>query len=181
MKFKQAIKLISELGPLVVFFVLYKYYSINHATIGIMIATLFSTAINFYLEKKISYLPLLTCALVAVFGGITIYSGDTRYIKMKPTAINLLFFSILIGGVFVKKGLLKYVFGHTIKMSDNNWLIFSKRWALYFLFVAILNEVIWRNFSENLWVTFKVFGIMGLTVVFILSQLPFLTLHKIEE
>ena len=181
MQIRTFIKFIVDFCPLIVFFLLYKFYGIRHATIGIMVATLMTTLVSFYLEKKISYLPFFTFLLIAVFGGITIYSGDTKFIKMKPTAINLLFFFVLMGGVMMNKGLLQYIFSQSLQMSEKSWIIFSKRWALFFLFVAGLNELIWRNFSENFWVNFKVFGILLLTFTFLLTQLKFISQHKIEE
>lgn len=177
---KSLVKYITELLPLIIFFLLYKSSGIFYATVGIIVASLVTTLISFFINKKISYMPLITCLVLAIFGGITIYSGDTKYIKMKPTIINVLFSLVLIVGVICKKGLIQYILGGSIKMTNDIWIIFSKRWAYFFLFIALLNEIIWRNFSENFWVNFKVFGIVILTIVFIVSQLGFIKKHHIE-
>ena len=169
-----SLKLLLEIIPLLVFFGLYKQYDIIYATAGVVIATLIAQLITYFFERKFSVIQLVATGLLAVFGSITIFSGDSTFIKLKPTFINLIFAAILFVGTLRKKGFLKFVFGNAIEMSEKNWIVFSKRWALFFFCLAILNELVWRNFSENFWVNFKVFGILGLTFLFLLTQLQFL-------
>lgn len=175
------LKLMLEIIPLLVFFVLYKQYNIIYATAGVILVTLVGQLITYYYEKKFSTVQLVATGLLAIFGSITIFSGDSTFIKLKPTIINIVFAVMLFGGTLRKKGLLKFVFGNAIKMSEKNWIIFSKRWALFFFLLAILNELVWRNFSEDFWVNFKVFGILGLTFLFLLTQMTFLHKNNISE
>ena len=175
------LKLILEVLPLILFFTLYKSHGIIHATVGVVIATIFAQIITYFYERKFSAVQLLATGLLAVFGGITIISGDTTFIKLKPTFINLIFAALLLGGSIRKKGLLKYVFGNAIEMTEEKWITFSKRWGFFFLALAMLNEAIWRNFPEHIWVNFKVFGILGLTFLFLLTQLAFLNKNNTKK
>jgi intracellular septation protein len=171
-----SLKLLLEIVPLLVFFGLYKQYDIIYATAGVVIATIIAQLITYFYERKFSAVQLVATGLLAIFGSITIFSGDSTFIKLKPTIINLVFASILFFGTLRKKGLLKFVFGNAIEMSEKNWIILSRRWSFFFLLLAMLNELVWRNFSEEFWVNFKVFGILGLTFLFLLTQMTFL--HK---
>jgi intracellular septation protein len=119
-------------------------------------------------------MPLFTAVVVTVFGILTIMLDDERFIKMKPTIVNVLFAFILWGGLFFKKNFMQHIFGKGLKMKEAAWRVFTIRWSLFFIFLAILNEYIWRNFSTDHWVQFKVFGLMGLSFLFVLSQVPFL-------
>ena len=175
-----SIRFLTELGPLLIFFIAYKYSGLFAATCVIIAATLFTQMITYYFERKISPIQIFTNSLLVIFGGLTIYSGDSTFIKLKPTIINLLFAGILLCGVMLKKGLLKFVFNNSIQMQEKNWIIFSRRWGIFFLFLAGLNEIVWRNSAEHVWVNFKVFGIMGLTIVFLLSQMSFLNKNMIR-
>jgi len=115
--------------------------------------------------------------LLSVFGSITIISGNPIFIKIKPTLLNILIAIALFVGVYFKKPLFKYLMESAIKMDDQAWLKYSARWAYFFLFLAGVNEFIWRNFPEAFWVNFKVFGMLPLTITFMLCQLPFLKKH----
>ena len=174
------LKLITEVGPLLLFFIAYKYSGLVAATSVIVVSTLITQAFTYYFEKKISPIQIFTTALLLVFGGITIYSGNSMFIKLKPTIINLLFAIILLAGVFLKRGYIKYIFGNAISMSEENWLILSRRLAIFFLALACLNEVVWRNVAEHVWVNFKVFGILGCTIIFLFIQIPFLSKNNIK-
>jgi intracellular septation protein len=145
------------------------------ATITIICCTIITSLASFFVNKKIAIIPLISAILITIFGGITVLTGDTTFIKIKPTVINLLFAVILLIGVFLKKGLLKHIMGSSLVLSDEEWIKFSFRWAMFFLTLACLNEIVWRNFSEETWVKFKVFGIISLTIIFMLSQLSSLT------
>ncbi len=165
------IKLLLDFAPLGVFFVAYKLADIMTATVALVIATFISLAVIYVTERKIAIAPLISGVLVAIMGGLTVLLDNELFIKVKPTLLNLTFSAILLGGVFLfKKGLLKYVLDVAISLTDAGWLLLSKRWGFFFLFLAGLNEVIWRSFPTEFWVNFKVFGMFTLTIAFALSQ-----------
>ena len=176
---KQKIKLFCDLFPLAAFFVAYKYSGVMAATITLVISTLFTTALAYYYERKISWIPIITVALVSVMGGLTIFSGNELFIKIKPTLINGILALILMGGLLCRKLLLKQMLGASMEMSDQAWKIFSLRWIGLFIGLALLNEVIWRHASTDVWVSFKVFGLLPITLAFMLAQYPFLKRHAI--
>ena len=171
----------TELAPLIVFFITYKYYGLVSATLAIVIVTLITTVARYFIFKKLSIMPLITASVLAIFGGITVLTGNTAFIKIKPTIINLVFSLVLLIGAYLNKGLLKYLFENKLKMSDKNWKIFSIRWGIFFLFLAGMNEFIWRNFSESIWVNFKVFGMISITTVFLITQIPFIVKNEIKK
>ena len=117
-------------------------------------------------------MPLITAIIVGIFGGLTLWLQDETFIKMKPTIVEGLFSAILLGGLAVKRPLLKPLLGHAWPMKDRGWTILSFRFAIFFAAMAVLNEIIWRNYPTDLWVTFKVVGLMGLTLLFAITQAP---------
>ncbi len=165
-------KLLTEIIPILLFFALYKYKGMIWATGSLVITTIIATCIKYKHEKKIVTVSTVSCLLLVIFGGITIYTQDASFIKMKVTVINLIFSIALFGGAAFKKGLAKYIYGEMIELSDKEWLKISLRWAVFFLALAILNELIWRNLSEDFWIKFKVFGMIPLTMIFALLQIP---------
>ena len=168
---KSFIKFIIDFGPLVVFFVFYKKTgSLIEAIIPLMIATLISILVSYLLEKKIPIMPTVGGIIILIFGGLIWYFKDPIFIKMKPTIINIIFALAIFVGNYFNKPLFKYLLGESIKLEDQGWIELGKRWAYFFIFLAFLNEIIWRNFSEDLWVNFKVFGILFLTFIFSISQ-----------
>lgn len=177
---KSYVKIFFDFAPYAIFLSLYSMYNMVVATKAIMIAASISFVANYMIEKKITHLSLFVFLIVIICGGLTIFTGDSKYIKMKPTILYCLFFVILSVAAFLKKGLLKYICGSAINMDDKSWITFSVRFGYYFLFVAVLNEIIWRNFSETTWVFFKVFGIIPLTLIFLFSQFPFILRNKID-
>ena len=170
----QLIKLVLELGPLVVFFVVNARADIFAATAWFMGAMVLSLVLSKLIMKRIAIMPLVTGVVVLIFGGLTLYLQDDTFIKMKPTIVNVLFGSVLLGGMVFGQSLLKYVFGEVYKLQERGWWLMTLRWGLFFFVLAILNEIVWRNFSTDQWVTFKVWGIMPLTLVFSFFQLPLL-------
>lgn len=170
-----------DIGPLFVFFVAYRVWGLMAATAALIVFTALSLIITYLLEKRVAVMPLVSGLAVAVFGGLTLWLNDETFIKVKPTLVNLLFSSILLGGVLARKPLLKYALGSALQLSDEGWRKLSLRWGLYFLFLAGLNEVIWRNFSVDFWVNFKVFGMFTLTILFTLCQLPLIKRHWTEN
>lgn len=168
---KQLLKLAIELGPLAVFFLANAKAGIFWGTAAFMVATLASLVASRVLLGRIAVMPLVTGFFVLVFGTLTIALQDELFIKMKPTIVNSLFATILIGGLVAGHALLKHLFGEVFQLTDAGWRRLTFRWALFFLALAALNELVWRNFSTDAWVTFKVFGIMPLTMVFAIAQI----------
>ncbi len=175
---KQLIKLAVELGPLIVFFVINSRFGIFAGTGAFMVATIVSLAASRALLGRIATMPLVTGVFVLVFGGLTLWLQDDHFIKIKPTIVNGLFAAILIAGLVSGRLFLKIVFGDVMRLSEEGWRILTLRWALFFVFLAILNEVMWRFFSTDTWVAFKVFGIMPITFVFALAQIGLLKKYE---
>ncbi len=171
-------KFLCDYLPLIVFFVCYKLAKtadpLITATIWMIITTFAALTISYLLTKKIPLVALFSAIVLAMFGGLTILLKDEIFIKTKPTIINLIFAAILLYGFFTKKPFLSYLLGEQVKMGDTAWLTLSKRWAIFFIFLACLNEIIWRNFSTDFWVQFKVFGMMPISLIFTISQVPFM-------
>jgi intracellular septation protein len=175
------LKLLLEFGPLVVFFATYKYSDIFTATLLMVGVTGVSLLVSYMIDKKIS-LPLLISGSVLLLSGcITLISGDSMYIKMKPTIVYIAFSGILTVGVLNKKSFVKNLLGHVFTMEDQYWITLAKRFAWYFALMAVINEFVWRNYSESFWVNFKIFGAVPITVVFIMLQLPFLMKHTTKK
>ena len=175
------LKLALELGPLVVFFLANNQFGIFAATGAFMVATVTSLIASKLLLKKVPVMPLVTGVFVLVFGSLTLYLQDDLFIKLKPTIVNLLFAAALAGGLLFGRSLMKILLGDVIKLQDEGWRILTMRWAGFFLFLAILNEIVWRNFSTDSWVTFKTFGIMPITVMFMMAQIGLLQKYQISE
>ena len=170
-------KLLIDFGPLVAFFVTYyvaeRYQpeaGIYWATGVLMVATVAALAASRLLLGRFSVPPLVTAALVVVFGGLTIWLQDPRFVMMKPTIINLIFAGVLGFGLVTGRPLLKLVMGEALKLTDEGWHKLSIRWLFFFIAIAALNEVVWRNFSQPTWVTFKTWGILPLTLLFAVAQ-----------
>jgi intracellular septation protein len=176
---KQAIKLAVEIGPLLVFFVGNSRYGIFAGTAAFMAATVVSLVASQILLKRIATMPLITGVFVLVFGGLTLWLQDAEFIKMKPTIVNGLFAAILFGGLLTKRLFLKVVFGDVMQLSEEGWRVLTLRWTLFFVFLALLNELVWRSFSTDTWVAFKVFGIMPITFLFALAQVGILKKYEI--
>lgn len=180
-------KTLLEIGPLAIFFIAYKFApneetALINATIYLVIATIIALSISWFRDRHIPAAPLISAILVVVFGGMTVALDDPLFIKLKPTIVNLLFAGILLGaGYFFRKGLLQFLLEAAMKMDDENWRILSIRWGYFFIFLAMVNEIIWRSFSEEFWMHFKVFGMLPLTITFALSQMPFMLKNKIDD
>jgi intracellular septation protein len=195
-KLNPIVKLLLELGPLGVFFfanargeALARSYPfvarfgepIFFATAVFIVATLIALVVSFALTRKLPIMPLVTGIVVVIFGGLTLWLQDETFIKMKPTIVNALFGGVLLGGLAFGKSLLGYVFDSAFHLDAAGWKKLTLRWGLFFLFLAILNEVVWRNFSTDFWVAFKVWGTMPITVLFTISQMPLIMRHSLDE
>ena len=178
---KSISKLVIDIGPLAVFFIFYTRSGLQAAIWPLMIATVIAVTISYILEKKIPIMPTLGAAIVLLFGGLTIYFNDETFIKMKPTIINALFAIILYGGILFNKPLLKYLLGAALKLEDQGWKILTQRWIAFFIALAVLNEIVWRTQSTDIWVNFKVFGILPITFIFTMTQFPLIKKYQIEE
>jgi intracellular septation protein len=181
---KSLIKFITDFGPLLVFFTIY-YKSGNNLRVAIppfIFATLVSLIVIYFLEKKLPMVPLISGILITLFGGLTIYFDNPIFIYMKPTIINLLFACILFfGKFFTDKPLMEIFFQNTLKLENKGWSILNNRWIIFFIFLAILNEIVWRTQSEIFWVNFKVWGLLPITFLFTASQIPTINKYKIEK
>tara|TARA_A100001037_G_C15151387_1_gene639495 strand:- start:4529 stop:5107 length:579 start_codon:yes stop_codon:yes gene_type:complete len=161
-----------EMGPLVIFFAVNAIHGIFAATGVFMIAIVLSLAIAYAAARHIPTLPLVSGLIVLIFGGLTLYLQNETFIKLKPTIVNLLFASVIFGGLLFGKNYVKSLLGTMVELKEEGWRQLAVRWGLFFVAMAIVNEVVWRNFSTDTWVTFKVFGFLPLTVVFALAQTP---------
>ena len=194
-KISPVLKLVLELGPLVVFFfansrgewlasqfpVLAEMGGPIFIATGLfMAATAIALTASWILTRTLPMMPLISGVVVFVFGALTLYLQNDTFIKMKPTIVNTMFGAILLGGLFFGKSLLGYVFNAAFKLTDEGWRQLTIRWGVFFLFLAVLNEVVWRNFSTDFWVAFKVWGTMPITILFTLLQMPLIMKHSAE-
>ena len=161
-----------EYGPVGVFFVAYLTWDLLAATAALMAATAIALGLSYAVMRKVPMMPLITAAVVGIFGGLTLWLQDETFIKMKPTIVEALFSVILFGGLLFGRPLLKPLLGHAWPMADRGWHLLSLRFAVFFAAMAVLNEIVWRTQSTDFWVTFKVFGLMVLTLLFAISQAP---------
>lgn len=167
--------------PLIVFFVVFKWLGMPEAIAAMVVVTLIAMAALFVAERKIAPVPLITSVLVVAFGGLSLWFNNDTIYKMKPTAINLLFAVVLFIGCIRKKGLLSYVMGASLQLTDRGWWLLSRRFAFFFTAMAALNELVWRSVPTEWWVDFKVFGLLGITVVFTMFQMGFIQAHLKPE
>jgi len=178
---KSIYKLLIDIGPLAVFFIFYTRGDLKTAILPFMIATIIAVLFSYILEKKIPIMPTVGAVIILIFGGLTIYFDNETFFKMKPTIINLLFAGILYGGIILNKSLLRYLLGAALKLQDRGWDILTKRWIGFFIALAILNEIIWRTQTTDIWVNFKVFGILPITFIFTLTQFSTIKKYQIED
>jgi intracellular septation protein len=163
-----------DYGPLAVFFASYLVLGLMAATAALIAASLIALLLAWLLERRVPLVPLITAAIVVVFGGLTLWLQDETFIKMKPTIVQTIFALVLLGGLACGRPLLKPLLAPMMPpMSERAWRQLTLRYALFFVAMAGLNELVWRTQSTDFWVTFKVFGLPGLTLLFILSQIPF--------
>lgn len=169
----------ADYGPIAVFFLAYVLSDLLWATAALMAATAVVLAMSLTIARRVPLMPLITAGVVAVFGGLTLALQDDTFIKMKPTIVQVLFAAILLGGLALGRPLLKPLMGAAWSMDDRGWRKLTFRFGLFFLAMAGLNEAVWRTQSTDVWVSFKVFGILGLTLVFALAQTPLMRRHHL--
>lgn len=190
------LKLALELGPLIVFFFANargEWLAATFPELGalggplfiatalFMVATAVALSASWLLTRTLPLMPLVSGIIVFVFGGLTLWLHNDLFIKMKPTIVNTLFGAVLLGGLAFGKSLLGYVFDSAFRLDPEGWRKLTLRWGLFFLFLAVLNEVVWRSFSTDVWVAFKVWGIMPITLIFTASQMPLVMRHSLDE
>ena len=178
---KSLYKLLIDIGPLAVFFIFYTRSGLQASILPFMLATVIAVLFSYILEKKIPIMPTVGAGIVLLFGGLTIYFDNDVFFKMKPTIINVLFAIILYSGMLINKPLLKYLLGAALKLEEAGWKILTQRWIGFFIALAVLNEIVWRTQSTDIWVNFKVFGILPITFIFTMSQFPLIKKYQIED
>ncbi len=177
---KQMTKVAIDLAPLLVFFGFYVFGGIYWATGALMVAMAVALVAARVVLGHISPTMIATAVLVFGFGAMTLWLQDPSFIKMKPTIVNLLFAAILLGGLALDKPLLRLLLGEALRLTEAGWRLLTWRWAMFFLALAVLNELIWRNLSEATWASFKVFGILPLTMVFFACQIGLIRRHSLD-
>jgi len=181
---RSIIKFFADFGPLLIFFIIY-FNNENDLKVAIppfIIATLIALAVVYFLEKRIPIVPLLSGVLITFFGGLTLYFDNKIFFYMKPTIINLLFAAVLFfGKYFTQKPLLKIFFKNAFNLKDEGWKKLNYRWIGFFIFVAILNEIVWRTQTEAFWVNFKVWGLLPISFLFAASQISLINKYKLKQ
>jgi len=180
-KLNPILKLTLDIGPLVLFFAINARIGIYAATGVFMVAVLAALAVAYVLTRRVEIMPLVTAVVVLIFGGLTIVLHDATFIKLKPTIIYVLFGGALVAGLAMGKPLLGIVFDSVFDLTEEGWRKLTWRWALFFFVLAVLNEIVWRNFSTDVWVSFKLFGVVPLTFLFGAAQLPLLTKYAADK
>jgi len=180
-KLNPLVKLVLDLGPLIVFFAANARYGIFVATATFMVTILAALAVGYALTRHLPVMPLVTAVIVLVFGSLTLVLHDELFIKLKPTIIYVLFGGVLAGGLAFNKLLLGVVFDSVFHLTEEGWRKLTIRWTAFFFVLALLNEIVWRNASTDFWVSFKVFGVVPLTFLFGALQYPLLTKYAAPE
>ena len=188
------VKPLLEFGPIIAFFIAYTRmkdhtYSIGGIDYqGFIVVTLFfiplllvSTGVLWALTRKISPMQIITAILVTVFGGLTVWFNDEQFIKMKPSIIYLLFGGILGFGLLRGQSYLRMIMQDMIPLKEEGWIVLTRRFAVFFFSLALLNEIIWRFFSTEMWVYFKTFGLTIALFAFFVLQGSLLNKYAIEK
>ncbi len=170
-----------DYGPLLVFLACYFTTDLLTATAALIAVTVLAVVLALWVERRVPWMPVVTAIVVGVFGGLTLWSGDETFIKIKPTVAQLLFATVLFGGLILDRPVLKPLLGAAWPMDDLGWRRLSLRFAIFFLIMAALNEAVWRTQTTDVWVMFKVFGLFGMTMLFSLAQVPLMTRHRLPE
>lgn len=170
-------KLALDIGPLVLFFVVNGRWGIYAATGVFMVAVIVALIVSYAMIRRFPVMTVVSAVIVMVFGGLTIWLHNDTFIKMKPTIIYALFAGVLGIGLLMRKPLLATVFDAMFHLTDEGWRKLTIRWALFFLLMAVLNEIVWRTQSTDFWVAFKLFGAIPITFVFAMLQYPLMTKH----
>ncbi len=173
-------KLATELGPLVIFFLANAKFDLFVATAAFMVAVVAAIGASYVVTRHIPIMALVTAVVVIVFGALTLYLHDETFIKMKPTIIYALFALVLGGGLAFGKSFIAILFDQMFNLTAEGWRKLTLRWAVFFVAMAVLNEIVWRTQSTDFWVAFKLFGFMPLTMIFAMAQMPLISRHSRE-
>ena len=179
---KSFLKFICDFGPLLIFFII--YYKSGNSLISaippLIFATILAVTIIYYVDKQIPFVPLIGGIIITLFGGLTLYFNNPIFIYMKPTIVNIIFaVTLILSKVFFKKNFLKFFLQTAFQLNETGWDKLNFRWAYFFIFLAIVNEIVWRTQPETTWVNFKVWGILPITFIFTIFQLPLIRKYKI--
>jgi len=174
------LKLVLDIGPLVLFFAANSKFGIFTATAAFMVAALIALAVGYAITRRIEVITLVTAVIVVVFGSLTLVLHDATFIKLKPTIIYLLFGGTLLGGLMFRKSLLGMLFDQMFQLTEEGWRKLTWRWTFFFFALAVVNEIVWRNFSTDFWVGFKLFGVVPLTFLFGALQMPLIKKYSVE-
>jgi intracellular septation protein len=175
------LKLVLDIGPLVLFFAANARLGIFVATGAFMVAVLIALAVSYAMTRHIAIMPVVTAGIVLVFGGLTLVLHDELFIKLKPTIIYVLFGGALLGGLALGKPLLGILFDQMFHLTEEGWRKLTWRWVLFFFALAVLNEIVWRTQSTDFWVSFKLFGVVPLTFLFGALQMPLINKYSVER
>lgn len=179
-KIHPLLKLVLEMGPLGVFFGVNTAFGILAGTAAFMAATVLALIASYGISRTIPIMPLITAVFVLIFGGLTLYLADELFIKLKPTIVNLLFATILFVGLLTGRLFIKLLLESAFQLTDRGWLLLTRAWIGFFVFLAAVNEFVWRNFTTDTWVSFKVFGVMPITLVFTFMLFPVILRHSVQ-
>jgi intracellular septation protein len=179
-KLNPMLKLALDIGPLILFFAANARFGIYAATASFMVAIVVALGVSYTLTRHLPVMPLVTGILVLIFGGLTLVLHDELFIKVKPTIIYLLFAGALLGGLAFRKPLLGMVFDSVFNLTEEGWRKLTLRWAGFFLVLAVLNEIVWRTQTTDFWVSFKLFGVVPLTMLFGALQVPLLNKYEVK-
>ena len=175
------VKLLLELGPLALFFAVYSKLGIFAATGVLMAGVVLTLGVSYAMLQRIPVMPLVTAVIVLIFGALTLFLHDETLIKIKPTALYLLFAAALFAGLALNRPILKILFDGALHVTEQGWRILTWRWAFFFIGLAVLNEIVWRTQTTDLWVKFKTFGFMPLTLLFAVAQAPLIMRTETKE
>lgn len=169
-----------EYGPVVLFFVSFKIWGLMPATAVLLVASILAVSFGYWRTRRLAWAPVVTTAVVVVFGGLTLIFNDETFVKMKPTVVEGLFAVTLWGGLLLRRPLLQHLVGEGLRLDQAGWRKLEFRFALFCAAMAVLNEIVWRSQTTDIWVDFKL-GLIGLTVLFMVTQLPLIRRHMLPE
>jgi len=172
---------VSEYGPLVVFFITYLLSDLFVATAAVMIATVVALVFSYAVARTFPKLPLAMAPILLVLGGLTLYLEDDTFIKIRPTIVNGLLSIVMVSSVLLGKQPLRFLMGTALNLDEAGWTKLTFRFGCLFAFLAVMNEIIWRTQTDDFWVTYKVFGALGITMAFMITQIPMIGRHTVHE
>jgi len=175
------LKFLSEFGPLIAFFVGYKFGGIQGATLYMIITAVVSISLCYFIEGKVQTFSLISTGVLLVSGSITLLTGNAMFIKIKPTILYIIFGSTFLISTLKGTPFIKYLFNKTLPLQDKAWNVISYNAAAFFYVMAIINDLVWRSYTEATWVKFKVFDVIPITLIFMLLHIPFVLRNKLPE